>query len=77
MVLMIAQYIVYISLTPKSPDLLGEVQNLMISTRSMFLSLQGSISHGILARNTQFLTHADLFEIYFRCRRSGQKSACN
>ncbi|KAH7339337.1 hypothetical protein B0J17DRAFT_654778 [Rhizoctonia solani] len=41
------RYIVYITLTPKSPDLLGDVQQLMLSTRDMFLGLRGSLSHDV------------------------------
>ncbi|KAF8606359.1 hypothetical protein BDV93DRAFT_343510 [Ceratobasidium sp. AG-I] len=41
------RYVVYITLIPKSDDLLDEVRQLMISTRSMFLSLEGSISHDV------------------------------
>ncbi|KAJ1304302.1 hypothetical protein OPQ81_005462 [Rhizoctonia solani] len=41
------RYIMYITLTPKSPDLLGDVQRVMLGTRDMFLGLRGSISHDV------------------------------
>ncbi|QRV79092.1 hypothetical protein RhiJN_07107 [Ceratobasidium sp. AG-Ba] len=41
------RFIVYVTLTPKTPELLEDVRKLMESTRSMFLDLPGSISHDV------------------------------
>ncbi|CEL58852.1 hypothetical protein RSOLAG1IB_08881 [Rhizoctonia solani AG-1 IB] len=41
------RYIVYITLTPKSSELLEDVRQVMLNTREMFLGLQGSISHDV------------------------------
>ncbi|KAB5588405.1 hypothetical protein CTheo_8157 [Ceratobasidium theobromae] len=44
---MSSRYIVYITLTPKTPDLLENVRRVMLDTRDMFLRMEGSISHDV------------------------------
>ncbi|KAG8793349.1 hypothetical protein FRC12_003004 [Ceratobasidium sp. 428] len=41
------RFIVYVTLTPKTPELLEDVRKVMVNTRPMFLNQPGSISHDV------------------------------